>query len=121
MLVATFALLGLLLAPRVQAAILPEAGRYPEWIALPTSVLLWIATVGAAAFLGLGIALALASPLLEQLSRRVEARARGLAAGRVARTRVRARPVAARDGLLPGAAPVLLLLGFVPIVGPLSR
>src|SRR5512134_2487494 len=78
-LVAIFSLLGLLLAPRLQAVILPEPGRYPEWIALPTSVLLWIATAGAGAFFGLGIALALASPLLEQLSRRVEARARGMA------------------------------------------
>ncbi len=114
----SFALGGLLLAPRVEAAVLPEPGRYPEWIALPASVLLWIATVGASAFLGLGIALALASPLLEQLSRRVEARARGLVQD--------ASPGLAFEvgQSLRGAvyfllaAPVLFALGFIPLVGP---
>jgi CysZ protein len=118
LLVGIGALAGLLLAPRVQAAIGPDPGRYPEWIALPTSVLLWIATVGAGAFLGLGLALALASPLLEQLSRRVEARARGMAED--------ASPgLASRWESLRGAvyfliaAPGLFLLGFIPLVGPL--
>jgi uncharacterized protein involved in cysteine biosynthesis len=119
LLVAVFALLGLLLVPRVEAAILPEPGRFPEWIALPTSVLLWIATVGAGAFLGLGLALALASPLLEQLSRRVEAMARGLledaSPGLVFEVGQSLR--GALYFLL--AAPVLFLLGFIPIVGPL--
>jgi uncharacterized protein involved in cysteine biosynthesis len=118
LLVAIGVLLGLLLSPRVAAAISPEPGRYPEWIALPTSLLLWVATVGAGAFLGLGVALALASPLLEQLSRRVEARARGLVED--------ASPGLAFElgQSLRGAvyfllaAPVLLLLGFIPVVGP---
>jgi uncharacterized protein involved in cysteine biosynthesis len=118
-LVATFALLGLVVAPRVESAILPAPGRYPEWIALPASVLLFVATVGAAAFLGLGIALALSSPLLEQLSRRVEARARG-------KLEDASPGIAFEVGQsLRGtvyfllAAPVLFLLGLVPIVGPL--
>ena len=118
-LVAIFALLGLLLAPRVQAFVLPETGRYPEWIALPASVLLWIATVGAGAFLGLGIALALASPLLDQLSRRVEARARGLL-GDASPGLVFEVGQSLRGALyFLLAAPVLFLLGLVPIVGPL--
>jgi len=118
-LVAIFALGGLLLAPRVLAAMLPEPGRYPEWIALPTSVLLLIATVGAGAFLGLGLALALASPLLEQLSRRVEARARGLledaSPGLVFEVGQSLRGAL----YFLAAAPVLFLLGFIPLVGPL--
>jgi CysZ protein len=118
-LVAIFSLLGLLLAPRLQVAILPEPGRYPEWIALPTSVLLWIATVGAGAFLGLGLALALASPLLEQLSRRVEARARGMAED-ASPGLVFEVGQSLRGALyFLAAAPVLLLLGFIPLVGPL--
>lgn len=119
LLAAAFAVLGLLLAPRVEAAVLPEPGVYPEWIALPASVLLWIATVGASAFLGLGIALALASPLLELLSRRVEARARGLleeaSPGLLFEVKQSLR--GAVYFLL--AAPVLFVLGFIPLVGPL--
>jgi CysZ protein len=118
-LVGAFAFLGLLLAPRVHALALPETGRLPEWIALPASVLLWIATVGAAAFLGLGIALALASPLLEQLSRRVEAQARGLAPD-ASLGLVFEIGQSLRGALyFLAAAPVLFLLGFIPLVGPL--
>ncbi len=112
-------IMGLLLVPRVEAAVLPEPGRLPEWVALPMSVMLWIATVGAAGFLGLGMALVVAAPLLDQLSRSVEARARGVAED-------------ASPGLvfevaqsLRGAvyfliaAPGVFLLGFVPLLGPL--
>ncbi len=114
-----FALLGLLLAPRVQTVILPETGRFPEWIALPTSLLLWIATVGASAFLGLGIALALASPLLEQLSRRVEVLSRSQA-GDASPGLVFELRQSLRGALyFLAAAPVLFLLGFIPLVGPL--
>jgi CysZ protein len=113
------ALAGLLLASRVEALVLPGPGRLPEWIALPAMVLLWIATVGAGAFLGLGVALALAAPLLDQLSRRVEARARGVAPD--------ASPGLAFELLesLRGAlyflvaAPGLFVLGLIPLLGPL--
>src|SRR5574341_123534 len=119
LLVAVFALLGMLLVPHVGAVILPEPGRIPEWIALPASVLLWIATVGAAAFLGLGVALALAAPLLDLLSRRVEARARGLVddASPGLAFEVKESLRGAVYFLL--AAPVLFVLGFIPLVGPL--
>jgi uncharacterized protein involved in cysteine biosynthesis len=112
------ALGGLLLAPQLEPMVLPEPGRFPEWLLLPVTGLFWIATIGAFAFLGLGIALALTSPLLEQLSRRVEARARG--------TALDASPGFAFElgQSLRGAlyflvaAPVLLLVGLVPLVGP---
>jgi uncharacterized protein involved in cysteine biosynthesis len=118
-LLGTGALAGLLVASRVEAAVLPEPGRLPEWLALPMMALLWIATTGAGAFLGLGLALALAAPLLELLSRRVEALARGLAEdaspGLVFEVKESLR--GALYFLL--AAPVLFLLGLIPLVGPL--
>ena len=49
----------------------------PEWVELPVSLLLWTATIGAGIFLGLGLALLLSAPLLDLLSRRVEAHVRG--------------------------------------------
>lgn len=117
-LLGTGALAGLLVASRVEAAVLPEPGRLPEWLALPMMALLWIATTGAGAFLGLGLALALAAPLLELLSRRVETLARGLAEdaspGLVFEVKESLR--GALYFLL--AAPVLFLLGLVPLVGP---
>jgi CysZ protein len=111
-------MLGILLVPKVEAVVLPEPGRLPEWLALPLSVLLWVATVGAGGFLGLGIALLLAAPLLDQLSRRVEARVRGVAPdtspGLVFEV------VQSMRGAVYFliAAPGVFLLGFVPLVGP---
>jgi uncharacterized protein involved in cysteine biosynthesis len=112
------ALAGAVIAPQLEPMVLPEPGRFPEWLLLPMTGLFWIATVGAFAFLGLGIALALTSPLLEQLSRRVEARARGAAFD--------ASPglvFELKQSLLGAlyflvAAPVLLLVGLIPLVGP---
>jgi len=110
---------GLLLVPRVDAALGPAPGSLPEWLALPMSLLLGIATVGTGAFLGFGLALVLVAPLLDELSRRVEARARGAA---LERSRgLRFEIVESVRGALYFliAAPGVLLLGFIPLVGPL--
>ena len=119
LLTGTGAFAGLLLVPRVDATVGPTPGSLPEWLALPMSVLLGLATVGAFAFLGLGLALALAAPLLDQLSRRVEARARGRVLG--ASRGLRFEIVESLRGALYflAAAPGVFLLGFVPVVGPL--
>jgi uncharacterized protein involved in cysteine biosynthesis len=119
LLVAAGGLLGLLLVPQVGASVLPEPGRIPEWIALPASLLLWIATVGAGAFLGLGLALALAAPLLDLLSRRVEARARGLLQDASPGLAFEVKQSLRGAVYFLIAAPVLFLLGFIPLVGPL--
>ena len=119
-LVATFALLGLLVAPRVESAILPAAGRYPEWIALPASVLLFVATRRCRGVPGA----------------RDRPRAFVAAARAAVRAAWRRAPAGAWRTRRPGspsrwvsrcagavyfllAAPVLFLLGLVPIVGPL--
>lgn len=112
------ALVGLLVAYRLESVVLPEPGRLPEWAALPMTVLLWIATMGAGAFLGLGVALALASPLLEQLSRRVEALARGLAEDASPGFVFELRESLRGALYFLAAAPLLFLLGLVPLVGP---
>jgi uncharacterized protein involved in cysteine biosynthesis len=119
LLVSLGALAGLLLVPRVEAAIGPAPGRLPEWVALPISILLWIATLGAGAFLGLGIALALAAPLLDQLSRRVEARARGVAGDASPGLAFEVTQSLRGAVYFLIAAPGLFLLGFIPLVGPL--
>jgi CysZ protein len=110
--------LGVFLIPWADARFAPPAGARPVWVELPTSLLLWTAMVGAGVFLGLGLALLLSTPALEQLSRQVEARVRGAA-------------VDSSHGLvwelarsLQGgfyfllAAPGVFLLGLIPLVGP---
>lgn len=114
----TGALAGLLVAPRLETAVLPEPGRLPEWLALPMMVLLWIATIGAGAFLGLGLALAAAAPLLELLSRRVEALARGLAEDASPGLVFEVKESLRGALYFLVAAPVLFLLGLIPLLGP---
>ncbi|MFI4945261.1 MAG: EI24 domain-containing protein [Burkholderiales bacterium] len=115
----TGAFAGLVLVPRIDASLGPSPGSLPEWLALPMSVLLGVATIGAFAFLGLGLAFALAAPLLDELSRRVEARARGSVED--ASRGLRSEIVDSLRGALYflAAAPGMFLLGFIPIVGPL--
>jgi CysZ protein len=110
--------LGIFLGPHVEARFAPAPGSAPVWVELPVSLLLWTATLGSAVFLGLGIALALSSPILDQLSRQVEARIRGRAAdaGKGLRWEV---GQALRGSLyFLAAAPGVFLLGLVPFVGP---
>lgn len=111
-------ILGIFLIPRVEAAFGTTPGTRPVWIELPTSLLLWTAMVGTGVFLGLGIALLLATPALEQLSKQVEARVRGAAIDS-SRGLVWELAQSLRGGfyfLL--AAPGVFLLGLIPVLGP---
>jgi CysZ protein len=103
----------------IEALILPEPDRLPAVLTLLLTLALGVGTLVAGAVLGLAVALLLAAPVLERLSRRVEIRA-----GR--------RPVAAETGLrweiaqslkgslyFLGAAPGVVLLGLIPLVGPI--
>lgn len=111
--------LGAFLGPTVQARFAPSPGEVPDWIGLPISLLLWVATLGAGMFLGLGLAFLLAAPILDQLSRRVEARIRGEVQdrGRGLRWEVLESLRGALYFLV--AAPGVFLLGLVPLLGPL--
>jgi CysZ protein len=110
---------GLYLVPDTASAVAPAPGRAPEWIELPLSMMLWVAAVGGGVFLGLGIALLLSAPLLELLSRRVEARVRGNVedAGHGLRWELLQSLRGALYFLV--AAPGVFLLGLIPVVGPL--
>jgi CysZ protein len=111
-------LLGFFLGARIEARFAPASGSAPLWIELPVSLLLWVATLGSGIYLGLGIALALASPILDLLSRQVEMRARGRAgeSGRGIRWEV---AQAFRGSLyFLVAAPGVFLLGLIPVLGP---
>ncbi len=112
------AIFGVYLGKGVESALAPQPGTAPEWIELPMSILLWVATIGAGAFLGLGIALLLSAPLLDRLSRAVEARVRGVAAdgGRGFGFELAQSLRGALYFL--AAAPGVFLLGFVPVLGP---
>jgi CysZ protein len=113
------AVLGIFLIPRVEAQVGPTPGAYPVWIELPASLLLWTAMIGTGVFLGLGVALLLATPALEQLSRQVEVRVRGAPVDS-SRSLVWELAQSLRGGfyfLL--AAPGVFLLGLIPVIGPL--
>lgn len=117
-LLAAGAVAGVFLIPRVETAFAPRAGAWPEWVELPVSLLLWAATIGAGSFLGLGIALLLVAPLLDQLSRRVEARARGRVSDASPGLAWEIRQ-SLRAGLyFVAAAPVVFAVGLVPVIGP---
>jgi CysZ protein len=114
--------LGLVLAvfvgARVEARFAPAPGSMPVWVEVPVSLLLWTATLGSGVFLGLGAALALASPILDLLSQQVEARARGRAPGSGRGFRWETTQALRGSLYFLAAAPGVFLLGLIPVVGP---
>jgi len=116
----TFA--GLVLAvfagPWLEARVAPAPGSMPVWVELPVSLLLWVATLGSGVFLGLGLALVLASPILDQLSRQVEARARGRTAESGRGLGWEAGQAVRGSLYFLAAAPGVFLLGLIPVAGP---
>lgn len=111
--------LGVFLGPHVEARFAPAPGRVPVWIELPVSLLLWVATLGSGIFLGLGLAFALAAPILDQLSRRVELRARGRTDDRGQGLRWEVTQAVRGSLYFLAAAPLVFLLGLIPFIGPL--
>lgn len=102
----------------LEGALLPAPGRISAGLSLVLYLALWVGALAAGVILGLALALLLAAPLLERLSRRVEQEVRvavpdgGSWQWEVAQS--------FKSGLyFLGAAPVLLLLSLVPVVGPL--
>ncbi len=104
--------------PSLEQALLPGRDKAPMGLVAVLTVALWIGTFAAGLVLGLAVALLLAAPVLERLSRKVEAH-------------VRVRVPEAERGLgwelaqsfkgalyFLGAAPGVLLLSLVPLVGP---
>jgi CysZ protein len=113
------AILAIYIVPKVEPLLTPAPGRMPEWVELPMSLLLWTATVGSGVFLGLGLALLLSAPLLDLLSRRVEAQARGVVPDASPGLRFEVVQSLRSALYFVVAAPGVFLLGFVPVIGPL--
>jgi uncharacterized protein involved in cysteine biosynthesis len=111
--------LGYYVGPRVESSIAPAPGSAPVWMELPVSLLLWTATIGAGVFLGLGTALLLSAPLLDQLSRRVEERVRGTPAPDGPGLAWEAVQSLRGSLYFLVAAPGVFILGFIPVIGPL--
>lgn len=109
---------GMYLVPDAESVLAPAPGRAPEWIELPVSLLLWTAAVGGGIFLGLGLALLLTAPLLELLSRRVEARVRGPLGDRGRGLRFELLQSLRGAVYFLVAAPGVFLLGLIPVIGP---
>jgi CysZ protein len=110
--------LGLYVAPSVEAALSPGAGRVAPWLGALLAVTIWAATLTAALAVGLATALLLGAPVLDQLSRETERLAQGEATeiSKGARWEV----IQALRGALYflAAAPGVFLLGLLPVVGP---
>ncbi|MGH9323277.1 MAG: EI24 domain-containing protein [Vicinamibacteria bacterium] len=116
LLVAGF-ILGVWAAPLVEARI--AAGQtVPAWLSLPRSFFIWVATLSAGAAAGFGVALLLVSPILDQLSRRVEARVRGFLDDRGQGLTWEVVQSLRGAFYFLAAAPGVLLLAFIPIAGP---
>lgn len=103
--------------PWVEGLLLPE-DPIPLWLELPTRFLVWMATLSAAAALGLGVALILLSPILERLSRQVERIVRGTADDRGSGLAWEIKESLRGAFYFIAAAPGIFLLAFVPIAGP---
>lgn len=103
----------------VDATLAPLYRRLPEALAVVFTVLAWIGTLAAGALLGLAVALVLAAPVHERLSRRVE-----LLSGRTPPPSNQSftweTAQAMRGGLFfLAAAPAVLLFTLIPLAGPL--
>jgi CysZ protein len=109
---------GLYASPTVESALIRRLGSPPEWLGIPVALALWVATVGAGVLCGLAIALLLAAPVLDKLSRWVEAAARGQAPDAGAGLRWEVAQSARGALYFVSRMPAILLVGLVPLVGP---
>jgi CysZ protein len=110
--------LGILLGPEVNARFAPSRDQMLPGLVLLATLLLWIGTLGASVTLGFAMALVLAAPVLELLSRRVEARVRGRADEADKGLRFAVAESLRGSFYFLIAAPGIFLLGLIPIVGP---
>ena len=110
--------LGLFVGPSITGSLERSAGGLPDWLGLSVAIAVWIATLAAGAILGLAVALVLAAPLLERLSRQVEAEVEGVSAEAGASFRWEVIQSLRSAAYFVVRMPGILLVGLVPIVGP---
>ena len=109
--------LGLYVGPAVTGAFERSMAGLPDWLGLAMAIVLWMATLAAGAILGLGSALVLSAPVLEQLSRQVEAETGRAPATPPGTLRWEIAQSLRSAAYFAVRIPGILLLGFVPIVG----
>jgi uncharacterized protein involved in cysteine biosynthesis len=111
-------LAGAFLAPQIETRFAPSQAHFPALLGLAFTLCLWFGVVVATTALGLALSLLLTAPLLERLSRKVEAQLGGRGAGRVPAERWDFA-LSMRNGLVfVAAALAALVLAMVPLVGP---
>jgi len=111
--------LGLVLGPTVDARFAPSPEHVWPGVAVAASLILWAATIGAGLVFGLAVALLLAAPVLDRLSRRVEARVRGRVDMEEKGLRFELSQSLRGALYFLVAAPGVFLLGLIPFLGPL--
>ncbi len=110
--------IGAFVGASVEPRLAPGPGHAPPGVVFLASLLLWTAALGAGMVLGVGLALALAAPVLDLLSRRVEALVRGETLEQARGLRFEVLESLRGAFYFLGAAPGVFLLGLIPVVGP---
>jgi CysZ protein len=112
-------LLGALYAMnRVETALVPGPEKVGPVVGFAMTLLVWMGTVVSGLVLALAAALLLSAPILERLSRRVDALVRGEAIDRSRGWRWELAQSFRGTLFFLVAAPGVLLLDLVPVVGP---
>jgi uncharacterized protein involved in cysteine biosynthesis len=109
---------GLLVGPYLEAAAFDRSGPDPAWTEFVVSLGVRAVALLAGVLGGLGLALVLAAPLLDRLSRDVEAAARGQVLNRESGLRWEVEQSIRGAGYFLLRMPGIVAVGFVPFVGP---
>jgi len=114
------AVLGLFAIPFLEKVLVPGEGKIAEQLGFVLTLALWVGTLMAGMILGLAVALLLSAPILERISRDVEARVRGEAVEH--RRGLGWEMLQAFKGSMYFvlAAPIALLFSLIPLVGPVA-
>jgi uncharacterized protein involved in cysteine biosynthesis len=111
-------IVGFFAGPPLESALHRLYGPPPEWSARALSLAIRLATIGGGVLSGFGVALLLSAPLLDRLSRLVEAAARGRVVDQAAGLGWEVAQSLRGAGYFLLRTPAILLLGLVPFVGP---
>ena len=105
-------------SPWIESRVAPEPLATPI-LQLARSFLIALAALSAGAALGFGAALILMAPILDRLSRRVEAKARGFLDDRGQGLAWEVAQSLRGALYFLAAAPGIFVLAFIPILGPI--
>ena len=109
---------GLLVGPYLEAAVFDRSGPAPAWTGFVVSLGVRAVAVLTGVLGGLGLALVLAAPLLDRLSKDVEATSRGQVLNRESGLRWEVEQSIRGAGYFLLRMPGIVAVGFVPFVGP---